>query len=136
MQSITFDQAQVVLDAAFKRAQEIDCPMSVAIVDWGRNLILFGRHQDAKLGSIDVAVGKAYTARSFEMSTADVAPLTQPGAPLFGVQSSDSRLIAFGGGLPLMRDGAVVGAVGVSGGSVEMDIDCAEAAVKAFEALR
>lgn len=136
MESITFEQAQVVLTAAFKRAEEIECPMSVAIVDWGRNLILFGRHEGAKLGSIDVAVGKAYTARSFEMSTADVAPLTQPGAPLFGVQASDSKLIAFGGGLPLVRDGAVVGAVGVSGGSVEMDIDCAEAAVEAFQQIK
>jgi uncharacterized protein GlcG (DUF336 family) len=135
MESITYKEARVVLEAALRRAEEIECPMSVAIVDWGRNLLLFGRHETAKLGSIDVAVGKAYTARSLEMSTADFAPLTQPGAPLFGVQATDSRLVAFGGGLPLTRGGAVVGAVGVSGGSVEMDIDCAEAAVKAFEAL-
>jgi uncharacterized protein GlcG (DUF336 family) len=135
MESITYKEAQVVLAAALRRAEEIECPMSVAILDWGRNLLLFGRHETAKLGSIDIAVGKAYTARSLEMSTADFAPLTQPGAPLFGVQTTDSRLVAFGGGLPLVRNGAVVGAIGVSGGSVEMDIDCAEAAVKAFEAL-
>lgn len=135
MESVTFPQAEAVLRAAFDRAAEIECPMSVAIVDWGRNLILFGRHEDAKLGSIDVAIGKAHTARSLEMATEDVAPLTQPGAPLFGLQSSDPQIIAFGGGRPLQRNGAVVGAVGISGGSVEMDMDVAGAAVAAFEGL-
>lgn len=135
MESISFSQAEVVLRAAFDRAAEIECPMSVAIVDWGRNLILFGRHEDAKLGSIDVAIGKAYTARSLDMATEDVAPLTQPGAPLFGLQSSDRQIIAFGGGLPIRRNGEVIGAIGVSGGSVEMDMDVAQAAVAAFEQL-
>lgn len=133
MESVTYQQAQAVVQAAFERAAEIECPMSVAVLDWGRNLVLFARHEEAKLGSIDVAIGKAYTARSLEMPTEDVAPLTQPGAPLFGLQASDAQIIAFGGGIPLTRQGSVIGAVGVSGGSVEMDIDVAQAAARALD---
>ncbi|MDH3398618.1 MAG: heme-binding protein [Acidimicrobiia bacterium] len=132
MESVTFSEAQEVLDAAFAKATEIGTPMSVAIVDIGRSLLAFGRQDDAKLGSIDVAIGKAYTSRSLDMNTEDVGPLTQPGAPLFGLQATNPLVIGFGGGRPLSRGGVVVGAVGVSGGSVEQDQEVAAAAVDAF----
>ena len=132
MEPITFNEAQAVLDAAFAKATAIETPMSVAVVDAGRNLLAFGRQDDAKLGSIDVAIGKAYTSRSLDMNTEDVGPLTQPGAPLYGLQATDPHVIGFGGGRPLSRGGEVVGAVGVSGGSVEQDQEVAAAAVDAF----
>jgi uncharacterized protein GlcG (DUF336 family) len=88
----------------------------------------------AWLGSIDIAQNKAYTARAFDMSTKDLAPLCQPNQPLFGINASNQgRLIIFAGGIPLTTSGdAVVGAIGVSGGSVEQDHEVAEAGVAAF----
>jgi uncharacterized protein GlcG (DUF336 family) len=107
--------------------------MDIAVVDEGNNLVAFQRMDGAWLGSIDIAHGKAYTARAFNMPTKDLAPLCQPGQPLFGLQASnDGRLIIFAGGIPLERDGEVVGAIGVSGGSVEQDQEVAEAGAQAF----
>jgi uncharacterized protein GlcG (DUF336 family) len=88
----------------------------------------------AWLGSMDIAKGKAYTARAFDMSTKDLAPLCVPGQPLYGIHvSNQGRLIIFAGGIPLERAGEVVGAIGVSGGSVEQDQEVAEAGVEAFD---
>ena len=130
---VTLDTAQAVVEAARKRASAIDVPMNIAVVDEGNNLVAFGRMDGAWLGSIDIAQNKAYTARSFDMSTKDLAPLCQSGQPLFGIHASNQgRLIIFAGGIPLLRNGRVVGAVGVSGGSVEQDHDVAEAGAAAF----
>jgi len=131
---VTLDAAQSVIAAARQRAQEIGVPMNIAVVDEGNNLVAFARMDGAWLGSIDIAQGKAYTARAFDMDTAELAPLSQPGQPLFGIQASNQgRIIVFGGGMPLKADDAVVGAVGVSGGAVDQDQQVAEAGAAAFQ---
>jgi uncharacterized protein GlcG (DUF336 family) len=125
--------AQEVVEAARARANELGVPMNIAVVNDGNNLTAFARMDGAWLGSIDIAQNKAYTARSFDMSTKDLAPLCQPDQPLFGIHASNQgRLIVFAGGIPLSKGGEVVGAVGVSGGSVEDDHAVAEAGVAAF----
>jgi uncharacterized protein GlcG (DUF336 family) len=131
--SVTLSTAQTVVEAARAKAEEIGVPMNIAIVDDGNNLTAFARMDGAWLGSIDIAQNKAYTARSFDMSTKDLAPLCQPNQPLFGIHASNQgRLIVFAGGIPLQSGDRVVGAIGVSGGSVEQDHEVAEAGVAAF----
>jgi len=126
--TITLQNAQRVLEAAQRKAAEIRVPMNIAVVDEGNNLMAFARMEGAWLGSIDIAQGKAYTARAFDMSSKDLAPLCQPGQPLFGIQASNQgHLVIFPGGIPLKENGTVVGAVGVSGGSVEQDQEVAAA---------
>ena len=130
---ITLSVGQAVLAAARAKATQIGVPMNIAVVDEGSNLVAFARMDDAWLGSIDIAQNKAYTARSFDMSTKDLGPLCQPNQPLFGIHASNQgRLIVFAGGIPLMSGDDVVGAIGVSGGSVEADHEVAEAGVAAF----
>jgi len=91
------------------------------------------RQDGALIGSIDLAIGKAVTARIFDKRTSDLAEMAQPGAPLFGIeQSNNGKVVIFGGGLPVRIDGNIVGAVGTSAGSVEQDIAVAEAAAAAF----
>lgn len=132
-ESLTLSAAQAVVDAAREKAEEIGVPMNIAVVDAGNNLTAFARMDGAWLGSIDIAQSKAYTARAFDMSTKDLAPLCQPNQPLFGIHASNGgRLIIFAGGIPLTSGVRVVGAIGVSGGSVEEDHDVAEAGVAAF----
>ena len=132
-ESVTLSTAQAVVEAARAKAEEIGVPMNIAVVDEGNNLTAFARMDGAWLGSIDIAQNKAYTARSFDMSTQELAPLAQPNQPLYGIEAStQGRLIVFAGGIPLKAGGQVVGAVGVSGGSVEQDHEVAEAGVAAF----
>jgi uncharacterized protein GlcG (DUF336 family) len=131
--TVTLDAAQRVIEAARQKAQEISVPMNIAVVDGGNNLIAFARMDGAWLGSIDISQGKAYTARAFDMSTQDLAPLCQPGHPLFGIHASNQgRLVIFPGGIPLQADGTVVGGVGVSGGTVEQDHEVAQAGAAAI----
>jgi uncharacterized protein GlcG (DUF336 family) len=130
---VTLSAAQAILMAAQAKAVEIGVPMNIAVVDEGGNLVAFARMDDAWLGSIDIAQNKAYTARAFDMPTKDLAPLAQPGGPLYGIEASNrGRLIVFAGGIPLVSGGRVVGAIGVSGGSVEQDQEVAEAGVAAL----
>jgi uncharacterized protein GlcG (DUF336 family) len=131
---VTLDTALHIIAGARQKAEAIGVAMNIAIVDEGNNLVAFQRMDGAWLGSMDIAKGKAYTARAFNMSTKDLAPLCVPGQPLFGIHvSNEGRLIIFAGGIPLERGGEVVGAIGVSGGSVEQDQEVAEAGVEAFE---
>jgi uncharacterized protein GlcG (DUF336 family) len=131
--SVTLSAAQAVVDAAQAKAEEIGVPMNIAVVDAGNNLSAFARMDGAWLGSIDIAQNKAYTARAFDMSTQELAPLAQPNQPLYGIEASNQgRLIVFAGGIPLTAGDRIVGAVGVSGGSVEQDHEVAEAGVEAF----
>jgi uncharacterized protein GlcG (DUF336 family) len=131
---VTLDTALHIIAGARQRAEAIGVAMNIAIVDEGNNLVAFQRMDGAWLGSMDIAKGKAYTARAFNMSTKDLAPLCVPGQPLFGIHvSNQGRLIIFAGGIPLERGGEVVGAIGVSGGSVEQDQEVAEAGVEAFD---
>ena len=133
MESINLSKAQAVVAAAQAKAEEIGVPMDIAVVDAGNNLTAFARMDNAWLGSIDIAQNKAYTARAFDMSTKDLAPLCQSGEPLFGIHASNQgRLIVFAGGIPLVQGDEVVGAIGVSGGSVEQDHEVAEAGVAAL----
>lgn len=132
-ENVTLSAARAIVDAARAKAEEIGVPMNIAIVDAGNNLTAFARMDGAWLGSIDIAQNKAYTARAFDMSTQELAPLCQPGQPLFGIQASNQgRLIVFAGGIPLKAGDEVVGAIGVSGGTVEQDHEVAEAGVAAF----
>src|SRR5947208_16866665 len=94
--SVTLSAAKEVVEAARAKAEEIGVPMNIAVVNDGNNLTAFARMDGAWLGSIDIAQNKAYTARSFDMSTKDLAPLCQPNQPLFGIQASNQgRLIVF-----------------------------------------
>jgi uncharacterized protein GlcG (DUF336 family) len=131
--AVTLDAAQAMLEAARAKATQIGVPMNIAVVDGGGNLVAFARMDDAWLGSIDIAQGKAYTARAFDMPTKDLAPAAQPGGPLYGIEASNhGRLIVFAGGIPLVSSDRVVGAIGVSGGTVEQDQEVAEAGAGAF----
>ena len=133
---IGLQEAQSVISAARQKAIEIDVPMNIAIVDAGGNLTAFARMDGAWLGSIDIAQGKAFTARAFDVATQDLATMAQSGRPLFGIHASNAgKVIIFAGGIPLKRDGQVVGAIGVSGGTVDQDQTVAEAGVEAFDKL-
>lgn len=130
---VTLNTAAQVIDGAVKRANELGVPVNIAVVDSGNNLVAFSRMDGAWLGSIDIAQNKAYTARAFDMSTLELAPLCQPGQPFFGIKASNQgRLIVLPGGIPLRANGSVVGAVGVSGGSVKQDHEVAGAGANAF----
>ncbi len=130
---ITLEEARSIISAAEEKAKEIGQPMNVAVVDAGTNLKAFHRMEDAWLGSIDIAINKAFTAASFKLSTQELAEMAQPGQPLFGIHTTNAgRVVVFAGGIPLERDGEVVGAVGVSGGTVNQDQQVAEASAAAF----
>ena len=131
---ISLDEAMRVIAAARKKAEEIGVMQNIAVVDEGGNLAAFAHMDGAWLGSIDIAKNKAFTARAFDMTTEALGALSQPGEMIYGIHASnDLKVIIFGGGIPLMRNGNVVGAVGVSGGTVPQDIEVAEAGVEAFE---
>ena len=132
-QGVTLEAAKRIAAAAAKRAREINVPMDIAVVDEGNNLTYFERMDGAWLGSIDIAMNKAYTSRAFNFATRDLKPLCQSGGPLFGIHASNQgRLILFDGGIPLKDGDRVVGAIGVSGGSIEQDHDVAQAGVAAL----
>jgi uncharacterized protein GlcG (DUF336 family) len=132
MAGITLEQARTVIDAAAAKAEEIGVPMNIAVVDAGNNLTAFVRQDGAWLGSIDIAQNKAYTARAFDMTSADLGAEAQPGKSLYGIEASnDGNLIVFGGGIPLTDRDEIVGAIGVSGGTVDQDVEVAEAGVAA-----
>ena len=119
---ISTTQARAAVDAAEARAVQIDTKMDIAIVDAGGNLKAFLRMDDAWIGSIDISIRKAKTARFFDMPTGEIGKLSQPGGPLFGIEHSNDGLITFPGGLPITAsDGTVIGAIGVSGSTVEND---------------
>ena len=129
---ITVTKARAAVDAARRTAEEIDTKMDIAIVDAGGNLKAFLRMDGAWLGSIDISIKKAKTARFFDMPTGEIGKLSQPGGPLFGIEHSNDGLITFPGGLPITTpDGTVIGAIGVSGSSVENDHTVAAAGANA-----
>src|SRR5918995_1395101 len=122
MATLTYDQAQSVIQVALRKAEEIGVPSSVAIVDEGRELVAFARQTGALLASIEISIAKAYTACSMQMDTGDLAAMTAPGQPLSGLETSHRRpLVAFAGGQPLFIGDEIAGAVGVAGGLVEQD---------------
>jgi uncharacterized protein GlcG (DUF336 family) len=131
--TISLDQAKQIIAAAEKKAGEIGNPMNIAVVDAGGQLVAFARMDDAWLGSIQIAIDKAFTARAFDISTEELSTMAQPGKPFYGIHASNGgRIMIFAGGVPLKREGKVVGAVGVSGGQGEQDQAVAEAGASAF----
>lgn len=135
-ETITLKEAKRMVAAAEAKATSLGIPYNIAVVDAGGHLMAFIRQDGALIGSIDLAIDKAVTARIFDKPTSDLAQLAQSGKPLFGIQESNSgKVVIFGGGIPIIFAGNVVGAVGASAGTVEQDIAVAEAAVAAFLGL-
>ena len=128
---IGLDQANAALEAAIKKAEEIGTTMDIAVVDVGGNLKAFARMDGAWLGSIDISQKKARTARFFDMNSGDIGQLSQPGGPLFNIEHSNGGLITFPGGVPLKDGDIVIGAIGVSGSTVENDHTVAAAGANA-----
>lgn len=130
---VKLEDARRVIAAAEKKAAEIGQPMNIAVADSGGNLVSHVRMDGAWIGSIDISIKKAYTSRAFDIATQDLATQSQSGEQFFGIHASnDGRVMIFAGGVPLRKDGQVVGAVGVSGGSGEQDHSVAEAGAAAF----
>lgn len=133
MADIALEAAEKIVAAAKKKAAELKTRMDIAVVDVGGNLKAFARMDGAWLGSIDISIRKARTARLFDMNTGEIGKLSQPGGPLYGIEHSNGGLISFPGGVPLKQGGEVVGAVGVSGSTVENDHAVAAAGAAALE---
>lgn len=131
--NITLVQAEKAIATAKQKSAAIDTKMNIAIVDAGANLVAFGRMDGAWLGSLDISIKKAKTARYFDMNTGIIGELSQPGQPLFNIENSNNGLITFPGGVPIKNtSGEVIGAIGVSGSSVENDHTVAEAGALAL----
>lgn len=134
---LALKDARRVADAALAEAEKIGQPMNVAVVDDGAHLVAFARQDGAKLGSIDIAIRKARTAVLMNMPTSELAELATPGGPLYGIEVTNEGLAIFGGGVPLRdAEGDLIGAVGVSAGTVEQDQRVAEAGTNAFDPKR
>jgi uncharacterized protein GlcG (DUF336 family) len=119
---INLKEARNIIAAAEAKAGEIRQPMNIAVVDAGGNLVSHVRMDGAWIGSIDISINKAFTARAFDISTADLSENSQPGQQFYGIQNSNhGRIMIFAGGVPLRRNGMVVGAIGVSGGNGTQD---------------
>jgi uncharacterized protein GlcG (DUF336 family) len=130
---VTLADARRVIAAAEKKAAAIGQPMNIAVVDSGANLVAHVRMDRAWIGSVDISINKAFTARAFDISTKDLATHSQSGGQFFGIHASNhGRVMIFAGGIPLRRNSEVVGAIGVSGGSGEQDHAVAEAGAAAF----
>lgn len=124
---LTLEIAKSLLDNAEKKATEINVPVVIAIVDEGGNLVAQHRMDDSLLISISLALSKAYTSISLKMTTEKLSEITLPGKPLYGLEnSSDKKICIIGGGIPIINNGNLIGAIGVSGGTVEEDILIAE----------
>ena len=131
--NITLAQAEKAIAAAKIKAAAIDTKMNIAIVDGGANLVAFARMDGAWLGSVDISIKKAKTARFFDMNSGVIGELSQPGGSLFNIEHSNNGLISFPGGIPLKNaDGEIIGAIGVSGSSVENDHAVADAGSSAI----
>lgn len=127
---VSYEQAEKAIAAAIAESKKIDTQMCIAVVDSGADLKAFSRMNGAWVGSIDIAIKKAKTAVFFGMNTDQIGQLSQPGGPLYGIEHSNQGLITFPGGVPIVdQDGVLIGAIGVSGSSVENDHQVAKAAV-------
>ena len=132
MSHVKLADARRVIAAAEKKAAAIGQPMNIAVADEGGNIVAHVRMDGAWMGSIDISMKKAFTSRAFDITTKDLATQSQSGGQFFGIHASnDGRVMIFAGGVPLKKDGKVVGAVGVSGGSGDQDHAVAEAGAAA-----
>ena len=126
------EKATAVMKAALKKSETLDVKMNIAIVDAGGNLVSFMRMDGAWLGSVDIAMKKAKTAAFFDMPSSNLGQLSQPGGSLYGIEHSNGGLITFPGGVPIhTKDKVLIGAIGVSGSTVENDFEVADAGRKA-----
>ncbi len=132
--NVSLDQANRLVEAAVRKARDLGINEDIAVVDAGGTLKAFVRMDGAWLGSIDIAIRKAKTARLFDTATAELGKKAQPGDSLYGIEESNGGLIVFGGGLPIKDgDGGIIGAIGVSGSTVDNDVAVAEAAIASLE---
>lgn len=137
MNKITLEAAKTLLAAAERKAKELALSSDIAIVDEGANLIAFHRMDNARIAGIDIAQNKAWTSVAMKMPTSNLAKAALPGGPSFGINTTNhGRIVILGGGIPLVKDGMIVGGIGVSGGTSAQDIEVANAAVRAFESIR
>jgi uncharacterized protein GlcG (DUF336 family) len=126
--NISLEQAEKAVAAAKVKAVALGTKMNISIVDAGANIVAFARMDGAWLGSADISLKKAKTARFFDMNTGVIGTLSQPGGSLYNIEHSNGGLITFPGGVPIKNaNGDVIGAIGVSGSSVENDHAVAEA---------
>jgi uncharacterized protein GlcG (DUF336 family) len=131
--TVTLVEARAIIAAATVKAEEIGQPMNIAVVCAGGHLLAFERMHGAWLGSVDIAQKKAWTSRAFDIETGTLGTLSQSGDQFFGIHASnDGKVMIFAGGVPLLRDGKVIGAIGVSGGLGAQDQAVAEAGAKAL----
>ena len=131
---LSLEEAKKIVQDAEAKAKEIGVKMNIAVADVGGNLVAFERMDNAWLGSINIAISKAYTAVAFNMTTEDLGKESQAGKSLYGINTTNhGKIVIFGGGIPLTRKGVLVGAIGVSGGAVPQDIEVAKAGVKNFK---
>jgi uncharacterized protein GlcG (DUF336 family) len=132
--TLTLEHARRIIAAAEKKATSIGQPMNIAVVDAGGNLIAHARMDDAWIGSVQISIDKAWTARAFDIATKDLARHSQPDGQFFGIHATNhGRVTIFAGGVPLKSQGKIVGAVGVSGGTGDQDQSVAEAGAGALE---
>ena len=133
-QTLSYAAAEKVIGWAADKAAEMAVPQNIAIVDDAGHLVAFRRMDGAKFFSIEIALTKAYAAAGLRACTHEVAPKTQPGMPGYGAQAlNGGRFTTLGGGVPLTVGGEVVGAIGVSSGTVEQDTEVAQHAAKIFQ---
>lgn len=126
--ALTLADARTAIAASEAKAEEIGVPMNVAVVDAGGNLVSHIRMDDAWMGGIDVSINKAFTSRAFDIQTKDLGESAQPSQQFFGIHATNQgRIVIFAGGIPIARDGQIIGAIGVSGGTGEQDQSVAEA---------
>ncbi|HYH13625.1 MAG TPA: heme-binding protein [Flavisolibacter sp.] len=131
--NVSLEQAQKAIQAAVAKSTELGLKMNIAVVDAGANLVGFARMDGAWLGSVDIAIRKAKTARFFDMNTGEIGKLSQPGGALFNIEHSNNGLITFPGGIPIKNgEGVIIGAIGVSGSTVENDHTVAQAGAESF----
>jgi len=135
--TLGLSDARAIIAAGERKAQELGVPYNIAVVDAGGALIAHARMDGAWLGSIDISIHKAFTARAFDMATQELGKMAQSGKPLFGINSTNhDKVVNFDGGMPVRSGGAVIGGVGASGGTVEQDQKVVEAAVAMFSSER
>jgi len=136
LHKLTLEMAKKLLEVAEHKARQMGLSFDIAIVDEGGNLIAFHRMDHARIAGIEISKNKAWTSVSMQMPTSNLAQSAQPGGPTFGINTTnDGRLVILGGGIPLTREGHIVGGIGVSGGSSAQDIEVATAAVQYFESM-
>ncbi|WP_339702784.1 heme-binding protein [uncultured Marixanthomonas sp.] len=133
MNTINLEQAEKMIAAAKTKAKDMDTKMNISVVDVGANQVAFVRMEGAWLGSADIALKKAKTARFFDMNSGEIGKLSQPGESLYNIEHSNGGLISFPGGIPVSNsDGTIIGAIGVSGSTVEDDHTVAKAGAEAL----